>query len=182
MVTGGSAFSGDGDYSLTRTLTAKRVGACPPAAARRQGLTFPLKGFSTMTKPSTIFPRIMAWRLACSCSRPSPALADAGGQGGGQGRLRQHLGALFAHFHRNPELSFKETATAKRMAAELRKAGAEVTNGVGGTGVVGVMRNGAGPTVLVRADMDGLPVEEKSGLPYASKVRQMGHRRVESIR
>lgn len=85
------------------------------------------------------------------------------------------LGKLFDHFHRNPELSFKETATAARMATELRAVpGVIVTEKVGGTGVVGLMRNGAGPTVLVRADMDGLPVEEKSGLAYASKARQLG--------
>ncbi len=91
------------------------------------------------------------------------------------------LGALWDHFHRNPELSFKEVKTAARMAQELRAiAGIEVTEGVGGTGVVGVMRNGAGPTVLVRADMDGLPVEEQSGLPNASKVRQVGIDGVES--
>ena len=84
------------------------------------------------------------------------------------------LGAMFVDFHRNPELSFKENRTARILAKELRAAGATVTEGVGGTGVVGVMRNGSGPTVLVRADMDGLPVEEKSGLAYASRVRQVG--------
>jgi hippurate hydrolase len=85
------------------------------------------------------------------------------------------LGALWDHFHRNPELSFKEVKTGARMAAELRKiAGMQVTEKVGGTGVVGVLKNGDGPVVLVRADMDGLPVEEKSGLPNASKVRQVG--------
>ena len=92
----------------------------------------------------------------------------------GQGGLRQPPRPLFTHFHQNPELSFLEVETAKRMAAELKKAGAEVTTGVGGTGVVGVMRNGAGPTVLLRADMDGLPLPEKTGLPYASKVTQKG--------
>lgn len=86
----------------------------------------------------------------------------------------QHLGKLFLHFHQNPELSFLENETAKRMAAELKAAGAEVTTGVGGTGVVGVIRNGTGPTILIRADMDGLPVEEKSGLSYASKATQTG--------
>jgi hippurate hydrolase len=86
----------------------------------------------------------------------------------------KQLGALFVDFHKNPELSFKENRTAKIMAQQLRAAGATVTEGVGGTGVVGVMKNGAGPVVLVRADMDGLPVEEKSGLSYASKARQTG--------
>jgi hippurate hydrolase len=85
------------------------------------------------------------------------------------------LGKLWDQFHRNPELSFRETKTAAIMAAELRKVpGMQVTEKVGQTGVVGVLKNGAGPVVLVRADMDGLPVEEKSGLPNASKVRQVG--------
>ncbi|URW76503.1 amidohydrolase [Sphingomonas donggukensis] len=84
------------------------------------------------------------------------------------------LGKLWDWFHRNPELSFKETATAARMAKELRAAGATVTERVGGTGVVAVMRNGAGPTVLLRADMDGLPLKEASGLPNMSVARQVG--------
>ena len=85
------------------------------------------------------------------------------------------LGALFEHFHRNPELSFREFNTAARMAKELRAIpGIVVTEKVGQTGVVGVMKNGAGPVVLVRADMDGLPVLETSGLSYASTARQVG--------
>ncbi|HCB75507.1 MAG TPA: amidohydrolase [Sphingomonas bacterium] len=88
---------------------------------------------------------------------------------------KAELAAMFDWFHRNPELSFKETKTAARMAAELRKVpGMQVTENVGGTGVVGVLKNGDGPVILVRADMDGLPVEEKSGLANASKVRQVG--------
>ena len=78
-----------------------------------------------------------------------------------------HLGPLFDHFHRNPELSYMETKTAARLAAELRQSGFEVTEGVGGTGVVAIMKNGAGPLVMMRADMDGLPVLEKSGLANA---------------
>ena len=87
---------------------------------------------------------------------------------------QRELGSLFDWFHRNPELSFKEVNTAARMARELRAIpGIDVTEKVGGTGVVGVMKNGPGPVVLVRADMDGLPVEEKSGLANASKLRQV---------
>ena len=84
-----------------------------------------------------------------------------------------HLGDLFEWFHRNPELSMMETETAGRLAAELREAGFDVTTGVGGTGIVGMMENGPGPLVMMRADMDGLPVEEKSGLPYASRKKQL---------
>ena len=92
------------------------------------------------------------------------------------------LGSLWDHFHRKPELSVVETKTAARMAKELRGVpGIVVTEKVGGTGVVGVMKNGVGPTVLVRADMDGLPVEEKSGLTNASKVRQANREGVESF-
>lgn len=85
------------------------------------------------------------------------------------------LGALWDHFHRNPELSFKEFKTAARMAQELRAVpGMVVTEKVGGTGVVGVLKNGDGPVVLVRADMDGLPVLERSGLSNASTIKQVG--------
>ncbi len=83
-----------------------------------------------------------------------------------------HLASLFDHFHRNPELSTVEHETARRMALELGLAGFEVTEGVGGTGVVAMLRNGDGPLVMMRADMDGLPVEEKSGLANASRVQQ----------
>jgi len=84
-----------------------------------------------------------------------------------------HLAELFEHFHRNPELSLVEHATAARMADELRNAGFEVTEGVGGTGVVAMLENGEGPLVMMRADMDGLPVEEQSGLPYSSTATQI---------
>ena len=80
-----------------------------------------------------------------------------------------YLLELYKHLHRNPELSGQEVETAARMAAELRDAGFEVTENVGGTGVVGVMKNGDGPTVMLRADMDALPVTEETGLPYASE-------------
>jgi hippurate hydrolase len=84
----------------------------------------------------------------------------------------EYLAELFDHFHRNPELSTVETETARRMAMELSLAGFEVTEGVGGTGVVAMLENGAGPLVMMRADMDGLPVEEKSGLANASRAQQ----------
>ena len=83
-----------------------------------------------------------------------------------------HLANLWDHFHRNPELSLVEFRTAERMAKELRDAGFDVTEEVGGTSVVAIMENGDGPLVMMRADMDGLPVEEMSGLPNASKAKQ----------
>jgi amidohydrolase len=81
------------------------------------------------------------------------------------------LTTLYQQLHAHPELSNEEEQTAARLAKELRDLGFEVTTGVGGHGIVGVLRNGAGPTVLVRTDMDALPVTEKTGVPYASKVR-----------
>jgi amidohydrolase len=78
---------------------------------------------------------------------------------------------LYRDMHANPELSTMEVTSAARMAREARAAGFDVTTGVGGHGVVAVMRNGPGPVLLIRADMDGLPVTEATGLPYASTVR-----------
>ena len=79
---------------------------------------------------------------------------------------------MYEYFHANPELSFVESKTAARMAQELRALGYDVTEGVGGTGVVAVLKNGDGPTVMMRADMDGLPVKENTGLEHASTVIQ----------
>ena len=88
----------------------------------------------------------------------------------GLDQLYPQLDALYLDLHKNPELSSREQKTAAKMADELKRLGYEVTTGVGGTGVVGVLKNGKGPTVLVRTELDALPVEEKTGLPYASKV------------
>ena len=105
----------------------------------------------------------------------SPALAEPDFAPAVRADYDKSLAAMWDDFHRNPELSFKETRTAAKMAAALKAvSGMQVTEKVGGTGVVGVLKNGAGPVVLVRADMDGLPVEEKSGLPNASRARQVG--------
>jgi amidohydrolase len=119
--------------------------------------------------------------ILASALAAAPALAAPDFSAAVKSDYDRQLRALFEDFHRNPELSFKENRTARIMAQQLRAVpGVTVTENVGGTGVVGVMKNGAGPTVLVRADMDGLPVEEKSGLPYASKARQTGIDGVES--
>lgn len=91
-----------------------------------------------------------------------------------------NLQALYEHFHANPELSLMEVETAARLAAELRALGYEVTEGVGGTGLVAVLTNGEGPTVLMRADMDGLPLEEHTDVPYASTVTGIDRRGLES--
>jgi amidohydrolase len=78
---------------------------------------------------------------------------------------------LYLDLHQHPELSSHETRTAAELANRLRTLGYEVTEHVGGTGVVAILKNGAGPTVMLRTELDALPVEEKTGLPYASKVR-----------
>jgi hippurate hydrolase len=79
--------------------------------------------------------------------------------------------ALYLDLHQNPELSGHETQTAAKLAGRLRGLGYELTEHVGGTGIVAILKNGAGPTVMLRTELDALPVEEKTGLPYASKVR-----------
>ncbi|GAB3710825.1 amidohydrolase [Mariniluteicoccus flavus] len=89
----------------------------------------------------------------------------------GLGSVRDLVERTYRDLHENPELSHLETRTAALVARELGEAGFEVTEAVGGTGVVGRLVNGAGPTVLLRADMDALPVEEQTGLAYASRRR-----------
>ena len=84
--------------------------------------------------------------------------------------LVPELERTYQDLHRTPELSQREVTTARKMAEKLRALGFDVTTGVGSTGVVGLLRNGAGPIVMLRTDMDALPVEEKTGLPYASRV------------
>ncbi len=81
------------------------------------------------------------------------------------------LEALYKHLHQHPELSLKEEKTARLMADTLKNLGFTVQEGIGGYGLVGVIKNGDGPTVLIRADMDALPLEEKTGLPYASTAK-----------
>jgi hippurate hydrolase len=81
------------------------------------------------------------------------------------------LEQLYLWLHQHPELSLQENQTSKRLATELKNSGFEVYENFGGTGVVGVLKNGKGPTLLVRADMDALPVKEETGLPYSSTVK-----------
>lgn len=120
--------------------------------------------------------------LAACASRPSPSPAPLPPAPGDElnGPLRAAVEAelpsileLYRWFHQNPELSLQEEKTAARFAAEVRQAGWTVTEKVGGTGVVAVLANGDGPAVLVRIDMDALPVREETGLPYASTTGVM---------
>src|SRR5205085_220353 len=79
--------------------------------------------------------------------------------------------ALYLDLHQHPEISSHETRTAEVMAGKLKSLGYEVTEHIGGAGLVAILKNGAGPTIMLRTELDALPVEEKTGLPYASKVR-----------
>ena len=92
---------------------------------------------------------------------PTPAEVDA---------IYPDIEALYIDLHRNPELAFQETQTAAKLAARVEALGFDVTTGVGRTGIVAVMKNGPGPTVMLRTELDALPVEEKTGLPFASTV------------
>ena len=87
---------------------------------------------------------------------------------------------LYRDLHANPELSMQEVRTPAKLAAEAKRLGFQVTTGVGKTGVVAVMKNGSGPVLMLRADMDGLPVIEQTGLPYASKLKATSRAGVES--
>ena len=81
-----------------------------------------------------------------------------------------YLRELYIDIHKNPEISLMEKETSIKLANELRKVGFEVEENFGGYGIVGILKNGEGPTILYRTDMDALPMEEKTGLPYASRV------------
>jgi amidohydrolase len=104
----------------------------------------------------------------------APALAEPDYAPAVRADYKQSLGATWDWFHTHPDLSFREIGTAARMAQELRAIpGMVVTEKVGGTGVVALLKNGDGPVVLMRADMDGLPLEEKSGVSHPSTVKQV---------
>ena len=111
----------------------------------------------------SLVPCAVAFLLAARLDAADPALAPLDS-------LYPELEKIYVDLHQTPELSRHEEKTAAKLAALLRPLGFEVTEKVGGTGVVGVMKNGKGPTVLIREDMDALPVEERTGLPYASHV------------
>lgn len=114
---------------------------------------------------------VLALSLAILLAPGQVRAGDAGADADWLEANLDDLTRLYRHLHTHPELSYQEVETAKRVAEELRQAGAEVTEGVGQLGIVGVFRNGEGPTVLVRSDLDALPVTEATGLPYASHVK-----------
>jgi len=119
---------------------------------------------------------------ASLCLLAGPALAqDTNLRAAVAADYEANLAGLFDHFHRHPELSGLEVETSARMAKELRDLGYRVTTGVGGHGVVAVLENGPGKTILIRADMDGLPVEERSGAPNPSVHKQVDRDGVEKF-
>ncbi len=124
--------------------------------------------FSTMNPPRPLILPLLGAALLLLPAR-LPAAAPAGIEAEAAAGYPS-LDKLYKELHAHPELSLMEEATSATVASELRAAGFAVTEHFGGFGVVGVLSNGPGPTVLVRTDMDGLPVEEKTGLPYASTV------------
>lgn len=112
--------------------------------------------------------RVLSIVFVCLLVGIHPALGITSPDLPGLDAIYPSLDALYCDLHRNPELSFQEQKTAAKLATRLREYGYEVTERVGGHGVVAVLANGAGPTVMVRTDMDALPIPEQTGLPYAS--------------
>jgi amidohydrolase len=113
----------------------------------------------------------LCWILtsaACAQTWTTPAQPDVDG-------IYGDVAALYRDLHRNPELAFQETQTAAKLAARLKALGFDVTTAVGRTGIVGVLKNGLGPTVMLRTELDALPVEEKTGLDFASAVKGVMH-------
>ncbi len=106
--------------------------------------------------------------LAFSAASPGPSPSDINS-------LYPRMEALYIDLHSNPELAFEEKQTAAKLAGLLKALGYEVTTGIGGTGVVGVLRNGTGPVVMLRTELDALPVAEQTGLPFSSKTPGVMH-------
>jgi amidohydrolase len=130
-------------------------------------MTRPVPAPAARFKTALLPAALSAALLLAPAARPALATPS---ELAGLDALYPSLDALYLDLHRNPELSSHEEKTSAKLAARLRAAGFEVTEHVGGFGVVAVLRNGKGPTVLVRTDMDALPVKEQTGLAYASAV------------
>ena len=97
---------------------------------------------------------------------PQPAEIDS---------LYPGMEALYIDIHRHPELAFEEKQTAAKLAARVQTLGYEVTTGVGGTGLVGLLKNGDGPVVMLRTELDALPITEQTGLPFSSEIAGVMH-------
>jgi len=118
-----------------------------------------------MRNPAVVFFGLLAFAGSgasqTAWTTPTPAEVDA---------IYPDIETLYIDLHRNPELAFQEVQTAAKLAGRVKVLGYEVTTDVGRTGIVAVMKNGPGPTVMLRTELDALPVEEKTGLPFASRV------------
>ncbi|HLZ75105.1 amidohydrolase [Phenylobacterium sp.] len=110
---------------------------------------------------------------AAAPAKPAEVVKQKAQIDAGLDKAYPHLEALYRDIHQHPELAFQETATAAKLAKEMRDLGFEVTEHVGKTGIVAIYKNGPGPTVMVRTELDALPMEEKTGLPFASHATQM---------
>lgn len=119
---------------------------------------------SPALKPSLVrLALVTALSLAATAQAQPPLKTQVAGRVDG---MYPWLDTIYKDLHAHPEIAFQEVRTAGKLAAEMKKLGFTVTEKVGKTGVVAVLRNGAGPTVMVRTELDGLPMEEKTGLPY----------------
>jgi hippurate hydrolase len=116
---------------------------------------------SILVRASCVLPLLIATTLSAQAKSSASAEVEA---------VYPRSEALYRDIHQHPELSSHETETSAKLATELRQLGYDVTSGVGGTGVVGILKNGAGPTVMLRTELDALPVAENTGLPFASTV------------
>jgi hippurate hydrolase len=170
---------------MVRRQVLAGMGAMAPAPAFAQGA---VPGDVSGEGPRRIAPVIdmhfctrahgflLGAALIALAGGPAAALDVAGVKSGVESEVAAdypHLLALYKDIHAHPELGFQETRTAAKLAAEMRALGFTVTEGVGKTGLVALYKNGAGPTVLMRTELDALPLEEKTGLPYASHAKAM---------
>ncbi|HKO51609.1 MAG TPA: M20/M25/M40 family metallo-hydrolase [Polyangiaceae bacterium] len=145
---------------MTGTLSCALFAGCGVAQTR-----------TSVPSASSATPAVLTGAMAPPNFEVSSANALTTALASQAGTLLPELEAVYKDLHQRPELSMHEVRTAKIAADWIQRYGYEVSRGVGKTGVVGVLRNGAGPTVMLRADMDGLPMTEATGLSYASTVK-----------
>ena len=129
-----------------------------------------MNGSLAVHRPAMMLMLLLAFNVQPTLAQDKAAEWNAAIVGHVSG-IYPKLGALYQDLHASPELAFQEVKTAARLANEMRALGFDVVEQVGRTGVVAIYRNGPGPTVMVRTELDALPMEEKTGLPYASKER-----------
>lgn len=153
----------------------------PVARPLRCKLPWPSTARTPMPMRFTCRPLAAASLLSALVAAGGAALAQTPGAERHAPEIAAHvdrfypgLEAVYKDLHAHPEIAYEEVRTAATLAAAMRALGFEVTEKIGKTGLVALYRNGAGPTVMVRTELDGLPMEEKTGLPYASRARSTG--------